>query len=309
MGRRVAVAVPARDEARRIVPCVAALLSQARTATSAVWLSIHVLVNNCRDSTAESLRERFAGHSALEIREVSLLGRFATAGGARRIAMDNAAEALCAPTDLLLSTDGDTVVAADWLARTMRYFDAGYDAVAGRAIPRSSELACLPRCQRERLTQLRKYQVLLSYLRRFRPDVHDPWPSHEYEGGASLALTLGMYRAIGGCPVLPLGEDRAMFDAVRREGGRIRHATDVKVLTSSRLKGRAAGGWADTTSRWCLQSGGDPIEDIWPLAVELGHLPKTASAPLTFDALPAELERARRLARGSQAADGLAMSA
>jgi hypothetical protein len=285
------------------------LLGQGSQCSGALALSVHVLVNNCFDETAEILRKQFRGHPALEICEVSLLAPFAHAGGARRLAMDMAAEALSAPDDLVLSTDADTVVAPDWLTRMLPYFDAGCDAVAGRAILRSSELAKLTEEQRRRLLTLRKYQILLEYLRRFRAGAGDAWPNHAYEGGASLALTLRMYRAAGGCPVLPVGEDRALFDAVRRAGGRVRHATDVKVYTSGRTNGRAVGGMADTIGRWLLQAGGEPIHETWPLNAELGHVAKSASAMLTFDALPAELARAQNLAQASRGSARLEMSA
>jgi hypothetical protein len=50
---------------------------------------------------------------------------------------------------------------------------------------------------------------------------------------------------VGGVPEVEPGEDRALVNAIRAQGGRIRHAPDVKVVTSCRLEGRARGGWAD----------------------------------------------------------------
>jgi hypothetical protein len=48
---------------------------------------------------------------------------------------------------------------------------------------------------------------------------------------------------------VPLGEDRQFFDALRRVDARIRHATDVHIVVSARMVGRARGGMADTISR------------------------------------------------------------
>ncbi len=307
--RRVAIALPALNEADRIVACVAALLDQAAACAVPDLLSVHVLANNCRDGTADIVRTRFKGHRALDIREVDLLPAFAHAGGARRLAMDIAAQSLGDPDDLLLSTDADTVVAPDWLARMLPYFDQGYDAVAGRAVLRTSELEALREDERDRLISLGKYHVLLCYLRRRRADGFDAWPHHGYEGGASLALTLGAYDAIGGCPIVPVGEDRALFQAVRRAGGRIRHAVDVKAFTSGRLNGRAPGGMADTINQWRSQSGDDPIHETWPLSVELGHIPKSGAACLTFAELSAELALAQMLARSSRAPGDFELSA
>ncbi len=306
-GRRVAVAVPALNEEDHVVACVAALLNQADSAR--VCLSVHVLANNCRDATAAILRRGFPDERRLEVTEVSLLAGFDHAGGARRVAMDIAAAAASGPADIIMATDADTIVDRHWLGRTLAYFDLGYDAVAGRAILRSAELADLCAERRGRLQDLGKYQVLLSYLRRGRAGAADPWPHHGYEGGASVALTGAMYAAIGGCPILPVGEDRALFEAVRAIGGRIRHAVDVKVYTSGRHDGRAAGGMADTLRQWCGQSGSAPIHETWPLNVELGHAPRSPGNALDFDRLPAELARARLLAQASRASERFELSA
>ncbi len=42
-----------------------------------------------------------------------------------------------------------------------------------------------------------------------------------------------------------MGEDRALFEMVRRVDGRIRHSLDVQVVTSARIDGRALGGLSD----------------------------------------------------------------
>jgi GT2 family glycosyltransferase len=309
MDRRVSVALPALNEAGGIGACIDALLGQRGARWRAGRFSIVVLANNCADGTAEIVRRRFRGHPAIDLREVTLLPRYAHAGWARRIAMAAAAETLTGGDDILLSTDADTVVAPHWLERTLPYFDRGYDAVAGRAVLRLSDMAGLGAPERDRLLAIGKYQALLCYLRRGNCDAHDPWPNHHYEGGASIAMTRAIYDRVGGCPPLPVGEDRALFDAVRSAGGKIRHAPEVKVYTSGRLSGRAAGGMADTIGRWCAQSGADDIHEIWPLNVELGQIPKSASRPLTFDRLPDEIELAKMLVRAQQSSNDLALTA
>jgi hypothetical protein len=225
------------------------------------------------------------------------------------MALEYAAGDLSAPDDLIFSSDADTAVAFDWSAKTLRYFDEGFDAIAGIARIRGNDWGGLPPEQRRRLRQLTKYHALLSYLRRDRSAPDDAWPNHGYEGGASIALTFGMYRKIGGCPALPCGEDRALFEAVRTAGGRIRHALDVKVFTSGRRVGRAKGGTADTIGLWCSQGTADPIHETWQLNAELGHAEKTAENRLTFDTLTDEIVRAQALAYAARSVENLALTA
>jgi hypothetical protein len=67
--------------------------------------------------------------------------------------------------------------------------------------------------------------------------------------GASLGVTLAAYEAIGGLPLRPVGEDRALVAALQARDARVRHDPAVRVTTSCRLVGRAAGGMADTLQR------------------------------------------------------------
>jgi hypothetical protein len=306
---RIAVAIPALNERENIVRCVTALSRQPEALAENTRFSVHVLANNCSDGTAEVLRESFGSREWLRIHEITSADGEANAGWARRMALEHAASDLAAPDDLILSSDADTVVARDWTGTMFRYFQDGFDAIAGIARIRGGDWGELTCEQQHRLRMLTKYQALLSYLRRDRSAPDDPWPNHGYEGGASIGLTFGMYRKIGGCPPLPSGEDRAMFGAVRAAGGSIRHALDVRVFTSGRRIGRAKGGTADTIGQWCSQAASDPIHETWQLNAELGHAEKTAENQLTFETLPDEIVRAQALVHASRSVQDLALTA
>jgi hypothetical protein len=291
--RRVAVAIPARNEAAWIEPCLARLLALEHDDRVASFRVV-VLANDCSDDTAERA-QRMGG--AVEVIQARLPSGQAHAGGARRAAFEAAADLLRSAGDVLLSTDADTHVADDWLLRTLDHIDAGHDAVAGLARFKGAELRGLDRAHRVRLAQLRRYYAALDGLRGDRgPD--EPWPRHFYEGGASMALTLGRYRQIGGAPAPPVGEDKALFEAVRASGGRVRHPLDVKVFTSCRLAGRATGGTSDTLDLWGRQGLDDPIHEVQPLNVALGLA--MSGQPLTFAGLPAETDKARALLRAGR---------
>ena len=293
----VAVAIPARDEEQRLPACLAAL--DAAAAVAVMPVTLVVIANGCTDGTARLLADTRLEHARLLWRAVSPLPGSAHAGWARRIAFDAAAEVLAAPGDLLLGTDADTLVAPDWMVRIARHVAAGADAVAGRAFTPRDERAAYGVAGKRRLDLLGRYYTAIDGLRAARnPDADDPWPRHHYEGGASMALTLGRYRRIGGAPVVPLGEDRALFAAVRASGGRVRHPVDVRVFTSCRVQGRAPGGMADTVARWLAQGEDEPLHETYALPAALDA--QGAGEPLTFRMLPAALAQAQAAIRSIQ---------
>jgi Glycosyl transferase family 2 len=296
ISRKIAVAIPALNEAERIVACLTALLKQ-RLDAPRCNLSIVVLANNCTDETAATIRARFSG-GPIEVREVSLIAPHNHAGWARRLSIEAAVERLDRPTDILMCTDADTVVAPDWIARNLAHIDSGFEAVAGFAMPLIAEWRRLLPAHRSRFNRLRKYHTLLAFLRRDRHGLApDPWPRHEYEGGASIAMTLGLYHRLGELQTPPVGEDKALFEAFGRAGARIRHPLDVRVFTSCRFHGRASGGMADTIAEWGRQDEDAPIHGAWPLNVELGHVSHARSHPLTFRTLDEEIAKAQMLVR------------
>jgi hypothetical protein len=90
------------------------------------------------------------------------------------------------------------------------------------------------------------YQKLAAQIEALAdPEPHDPWPRHNQHCGANAGITAEFYKRIGGLPALPVGEDRAMFDAVRALDGQVRHSLLAHVTASARTAGRASGGMAD----------------------------------------------------------------
>ncbi len=239
--RAVAVAIPACNEAELIGPCLAALAAAA--AQSAVRVTVVVFVNNSHDATFAAARA--VHHPALEpvVIDAVLPPERAHAGGARRAALDRAA-ALLPPDGVLMTTDADSVVDASWIAANLAEIDAGVDAVAGIVAFDAAGRAALPPLPgRDLEWRLAALQARLAAL--LDPVPHDPWPNHIWVWGASIALTLAAYRAVGGLPVVALAEDRALAAALERHDLRLRHSHAPVVYTSARQAGRAPGGFAD----------------------------------------------------------------
>lgn len=264
---RMVVAIPARDEAGHIDTCLAALALQQGVSRGS--FGVMLLVNNATDATAsEARRLAPALPFQLVVMETELEPGLAHAGAARGLVMDLAALWLLGQTrGLILTTDADTRVAPDWMAATLAAIDDGADAVAGQVDFVAEEAARLPSTLRRRIRlEATLGRVLTELSSRIDPRPHNPWPRHARTSGASFAVTRDWYLRIGGVPLVPLGEDRALADRLEGAGARLRHAPEVRVTTSARLQGRAAGGTADTIRRQARQPwvACDPdLEPVW----------------------------------------------
>ena len=241
------VAIPARDEEEQVGRCLTALLEQ----NGGDLFAIVLLVNNSTDATAalaRTMAENLNGR--LVVREIDLPGALAHAGVARRLAMDLAALWLheaSAESKVILTTDADSWVAPNWISGNLAALRTGADAIAGVVSLFPEDEALLTPQLPERGGMEWHYEALLVEIDSLLdPVAHDPWPRHDTVSGASLAVTLEAYRAVGGLPAVPLGEDRAFGAALVRGGWRLRHDPLVRVVTSGRLIGRAVGGAADT---------------------------------------------------------------
>ena len=250
----IVVAIPACNEEHRIAECLSALAVQRHPGGAPLrrgTFEVVVFANNCSDRTAEVVRDlEDSLPFPLHLSESRLPPGLAHAGGARKAAMDLAAEHL-APFGpdfgLILTTDADSRVGATWIAAHLAGFRDGIDALAGYVDPDASEYVALGRAFVERGRLEDTYLAALAEIDALcDPRAHDPWPNHRVASGASLAVTLGAYQAIGGLPPVRLGEDAALARALERGGFRLRHALDAVVTTSCRFDGRAAGGAADT---------------------------------------------------------------
>ncbi|MDP3417461.1 glycosyltransferase family 2 protein [Falsiroseomonas sp.] len=260
---RLVIAIPARDEADQLPACLAALAVQQGVQQDAI--AVLVLANNCSDDTAGLARSLApALPYRLEVAECCLPPRRAHAGGARRAAMDAGAALFGAapgPDPLLFSTDADGRATPGWIAANLAAFAAGADAVAGTYATDPTEAALLPASLRRWEAMEARYAALLEELATLvDSDPHDPWPRHAVHSGASIALRLSAYRAVGGLPELPVGEDRALFAALLGAGLRVRHSPAARVIVSCRLEGRAVGGMADTLRQRLAQPDA-PVDD------------------------------------------------
>lgn len=269
----VAVVIPAREEGAGIGRSLAALSAQR----GAPPFTVLVLVNNSRDDTADQAR-RWQGRLPLEVRDVTLPPGEAHVGGARRRALDWGAEH-AGPGGLLVSTDADTQAHPDWLAALLRplYSEGLYGegrsgepraaASAGRILLRAEERAALPPAVRATHLFDTGYRQAAAQLRaHLVPSAGEPRPTHWQHFGASLALTVQAYRAVGGLPPVTCLEDMALVAALRRAGLTVQPTHAARVYTSARLSGRVAvglstqlGEWARGPQAWRVPGGAELV--------------------------------------------------
>lgn len=256
-----AVCIPARNEAARLPRLLASLAEQDGILRQRS-LRVVVLANNCTDGTVAAVRALEASGTlaplALRLIEVQLTGAEAHVGTARRMALDTGADWLAADgirDGVLLTTDADARLPADWVAANLRALETA-DVVGGRLViaddgEADPALAALHARIERYWSAVRRLEDILD------PPPHDPAPRHGDHTGASLAVPVALYRAVGGLPPLPCGEDNALVGLLRERGARLRHCPAVRVMVSSRHQGRVSGGMATEMARRARVIGGE----------------------------------------------------
>lgn len=241
-----AIAIPARDEERRVEHC----LDACRRAMDG-WSQngiITVLVNNSCDHTARrALAWARRNARPLRLAECRFSAAEAHAGSARRAALDFARAHVTAE-GWLLTTDADSQPAPDWIGANLAPLADGRAAmVCGFVDLDAAEFARLPSWIVERDAAEDRYRrTALELASLLDPDMLNPWPFHGIISGASLAMSVAAYDRVGGAPIVPCGEDRALVRRFLAHDLPVLYADAPRVVTSGRLDGRAPGGMADT---------------------------------------------------------------
>jgi GT2 family glycosyltransferase len=238
----IVVAIPVRNEQDTLGGCLAALARQTRRPRAIV-----LLLNNCTDGSLDICRAARTW-LPLDIIERTLPPEQASAGEARRLALLHAAA--LAPRGIIMTTDADAVPPDDWVAQNLAEIAKGAEVVCGQARIDPVGAQFIP----ERLHEAhRRESACLAALDALHaaidPDPADPWPRHQSQPGASIAVTTAALNRAGGPPRVASAEDRELIARLRLVDARIRHAPRIEVTVSGRLQGRAAGGMADTIRR------------------------------------------------------------
>ena len=272
---RAVVCIPARDEAERLPRLLRSLAAQTGLpAGLSGALRVVVLANNCTDGTPDIVRrleaEGALASLALRLLEVRVEGAEAHVGTARRMALEAGADWLAedgaAEDGVLLTTDADAWAPPDWIAANLAALEQA-DVVGGRlVIDADAEIAPALADLHARIE--RYWSAVRALEDILDPPAHDPAPRHGDHTAASLAMRAGLYRAVGGLPAIPCGEDNALVARLTRAGARLRHCPRVKIHVSDRHEGRVTGGMATEMARRAeaVRAGGDyelPEAALW----------------------------------------------
>lgn len=260
------VILPARNEEELLPVALHALAEQRRldgTALPYESYEVILLINNTADASGKAARRVAAMYPLFRLHIVERWFKKPRAhiGVVRRVLMDEACRRLelAGSTDpLILSTDSDTRVAPNWIARNQHEARLGAEAIGGRIAVAAAEQNP-PHSVTQRFQHYdHLYRRLISWLEsRLDPEEHDPWPRHQHHFGASLAIKPDVYQRVGRLPPRRYLEDVALYTELMRRDVKLRHSNAVRVYTSARLSGRAAAGFSRTLAEW-QRDGNEP---------------------------------------------------
>ncbi|HEX4753118.1 MAG TPA: glucosyl-3-phosphoglycerate synthase, partial [Solirubrobacterales bacterium] len=232
---RAVVVVPARDEEARIGACLEALAAQVEVDRDAY--EVIVVLDRCEDGTAEAVEAFRSRLPAPVVHIVDGPGR--GAGAARAAGMDVGCarlESIGRFDGLLASSDADSRVAPDWIARQLEAITAGAEAIGGEVHLDPAEAAALP----DGVLARRDADLLV----RTREAAARGPAEHAHFSGASLGVTPRAYRRAGGMAWLAALEDQELEDRLAAAGVAIHRLRPVSVVTAARTEGRAERGLA-----------------------------------------------------------------
>jgi hypothetical protein len=223
--RHVIVALPARDEESTISACLTSIDLAATRVAAPVTISL--AADSCHDDTVSIAR----GVPLRRARLLVIQATWGRAGAARAAAVSHALDRV---EDIercwIANTDADCRVPVDWLAVQLRYGRAAA-AVAG-------------------VVTLDPWTTPRRLLAAFRRTYGVEGNRHDHVHGANLGVWADVYTAAGGwCTRTVVGEDHALWDAVREGGRPVAQTTASTVTTSARVRSRVEGGFATDLSR------------------------------------------------------------
>jgi cellulose synthase/poly-beta-1,6-N-acetylglucosamine synthase-like glycosyltransferase len=227
--RAIDVVVPAHDEEAELGRCLHALRAAvARPGLAGIEVRLAVVLDSCSDRSGEIAAAALHGLPGTQIVECAVR----SAGAARGVgaaALHRGLPARDLSAVWLAGTDADTRVPPDWLTYQVAVANAGADAVAG--VVEVDDWRGQPA------------DVRWAFAAEYGAGVLGGVHTHVH--GANLGVRASALARAGGMPAVALAEDHALVDRLAASGAVIARPTSLRVRTSARREGRAAGGFSD----------------------------------------------------------------
>lgn len=227
MIRAIDVVVPAHDEEAELGRCIRALqAAMVHPHLTGIEVRLAIVLDSCSDRSGDVAEAALRGVPTGRIVECAAR----SAGRARGIgaaALQRALPGRDPNSVWVATTDADTRVPPDWLARHLAAADRGADAVAG--IVEIDDWHEQPA------------RVRRAFLEHYRTDP----AGHGHVHGANLGVRARALARAGGMPTVALAEDHALVDQLAATGASIVRTADILVRTSARREARAEGGFSD----------------------------------------------------------------
>lgn len=223
---RVAIVIPARNEARTIAHALESLRRAVARTDAATACRVVVVDDGSTDGTGRIAQRALdrppAGGQVIRV-DVGCVG------AARRIGVEALTGRWCRPERAwVLSTDADSAVRPDWIVRHLRHAERGALAVSGVVdIFDDNEHGPL--------------------RARWRADYREPideYHRHPYAHATNLGVRLDAYRAVEGFRDLAGEEDADLWQRLRAHGMEPLADARIVVDTSGRRRSRVPRGFA-----------------------------------------------------------------
>jgi glycosyltransferase involved in cell wall biosynthesis len=232
---RVAIVVPARNEAAHVATAIDALGAAIAEVPPEIEIALCVVDDGSTDGTGDVARAALAalGPGAPVVRTVGRV-EVGSAALARRLGFAVATgDWTAAERTWLLSTDADSRVRHDWIVRHLEYAEHGVAAVAG-------------------VVDLLDDDETAEFAVRWRSDYGSTIAAdrtHPHAHATNLGVRLDAYRAVGGFRPCDGAEDTDLWRRLHEAGFEPVADASIVVDTSGRRAGRVRDGFAFALSR------------------------------------------------------------
>lgn len=223
----LAVVVPAHNEELTIARCLRSIHQALdHPEVREIPALVVAVLDDCSDTTGDRVATNpLPSTTVLEIRARNV-------GLARAVGFKAALDAnagLPAEAIWLATTDADSTVPVDWMARQLAWRARGAQAIAGTV----------------RVSTWREQPPPV--MRAYRSHMAGLGVSHGHPHvhGANLSMSAHAYLEAGGMPHLAHSEDHALWHQLKRAGVRTVSVGNLGVETSARRVGRAGHGFSD----------------------------------------------------------------